>query len=448
MNGTFGKNLIAIFLIILMMGALVIFQLSAMTADSARLTEVRTTVMGTYTGERSGTNTSGIEISSIPKIATGDFVIRLKVNRSGTPSSSYVIFSSVDGGEWNVLPVDDYLILNLTSILIHGSRLEKGATDFGISLNNTTVPESVSPGSVEVSAPANVAGSGGTDNFDPGYLGYILIIAGIIVIGGISLSYKAGTDQIKSIIDQLPPVSEKKDEEEAARRRPEFSYEAKRSDKEIGWDGEEPVGWDEENDVPKAKRDREGSVGWDEENDIPKVKRDRGRRTEMRERHGRRSDRADPRMGRTDRRMGRTDRRTERAPPRGRRSGNREDQVERSERATRRQRKDEVPSSERRRPSRTRTGGRYGEGRPGHGEDRRRERKYVGKSDRRGARSVDRDGARKGRDRKRRYEEAGSGERDRRRKPESRYDRGSDDWDVEYEDTGSRYSEDETSWLN
>ena len=422
MNGTFGKNLIAIFLIILMMGALVIFQLSAMTADSARLTEVRTTVMGTYTGERSGTNTSGIEISSIPKIATGDFVIRLKVNRSGTPSSSYVIFSSVDGGEWNVLPVDDYLILNLTSILIHGSRLEKGATDFGISLNNTTVPESVSPGSVEVSAPANVAGSGGTDSFDPGYLGYILIIAGIIVIGGISLSYKAGTDQIKSIIDQLPPVSEKKDEEEAARRRPEFSYEAKRSDEEIGWDREEPVGWDEENDVPK-------------------VKRDRGRRTEMRERQGRRAERADHRTGHAERR-------TDRAPPRGRRSGNREEEVERSERAQRRHRKDEVPSSERRRPSRIRTAGRYGEGRPSHGEDRRRERKYAGKSDRRGARSADRDGAKKGRDRKRRHEETGSEERERRRKPESRYDRGSDDWGVEYEDPGSRYSKDETSWLN
>jgi len=393
MNETFGKNLIAIFMIILMVGALVIFQLSAMTADSARFTEVRTTVMGTYTGERSGTNTSGIEISSIPKIATGDFVIRLKVNQSGTPSSSYVVFSSVDGGEWNVLTVDDYLILNLTSILIHGSRLEKGDTDFGISRTNTTVPESVSPGSVEVSAPANVAGSGGTDSFDPGYLGYILIIAGIIVIGGISLSYKAGTDQIKSIIDQLPPVSEKKYEEEAARRPPEFSYEAKRSDEEIGWDREETVGWNEETDVPKAKRDR-------------------GRRTEMRE-QGRRGDRA-----------------------------------ERSERATRRQRKDEVPSSERRRPSRTRPGGRYGEGRPGHGEDRRKEGKYGMKFDRRDAGRADRDGTRRGRDRKRRHEETGSGERERRRKTESRYDRGKDDGDVEYEDQGSRYSEDETSWLN
>jgi len=70
------------------------------------------------------------------------------------------------------------------------------------------------------------------------------------------------------------------------------------------------------------------------------------------------------------------------------------------------------------------------------------------KFDRRDADRADRDGTRRGRDRKRRHEETGSGERERRRKTESRYDRGNDDGDVEYEDQGSRYSEDETSWLN
>jgi len=414
-DGKFVKT----FIIVLIMGSLVAFLLSAMIADNPKFAEVKKTDERSATGERSGTNASAIEIVSIPKSAMGDFIIRLKVDESVPLSPSYVVFSSVNGGEWNALPVVDYIVLNRTSISVHGSRLEKGVIDFGISQTNTTVPESVSPYSVEVSVPGSVAGSGGTDSFDPDYQVYVLVIAGIIIIGGISLFYKAGTDQIKSIMDQLPPANKEKAGEKAADRRTESSYEVKRSGEDIGWD-------------------HEGSVGWDEETDIPKAKRGRSRRMEKRERHGRRAEHTDRGMG------GRTGRDT--LP--GRRSGKRKDAVDRSEGRMRRHRKDGAPSSERRRHSRGRSAGRYGEEHQGHGEGRRKERKYGRGSHWRDDASADRDGARMGRDRKRRYEKNGSRERPRRKKTGSRYDRESDDWDVEYEDSGSRYSEDDMSWLN
>ena len=417
-----NEKFVITFVVIIMMASIVILQLSEMTADSAGSTEVEIPVKECSAGGRSGNNTSAVEIVSIPRSAIGDFIIRLKVDQSVPTSPSYVVFSSVDGGEWNVLPVEDYLILNRTSISIHGSRLERGATDFGISLTNSTVPESVSTESVEVSVPDSVAGSGGTDSFDPGYMGYVLVIAGIIIIGGISLFYKAGTDQIKSIMDQLPPPSKEKADEKTPRRRTESSYEARGSQEDIGWDSD-------------------GSVGWDEETRIPKEKRDRGRRTEMGGRHERRTERA-------DRRTDRAGDRSDRVPPRGRRSGTREDRVERSGRRERQRSKDEAPPSERQRHSRGRPAGRYGERHPGDGEGRRKERKHRREPRREDAGRADRDGPRRGRDRKRRYEETRSRERPRRRKPESRYDRESDDWDVEYEDPVSRYSEDDMSWLN
>jgi len=155
----------------------------------------------------------GMEITEVPESAVGDFLMDFRSNGSMDDILSLRVMVSKDGGKWDHLPVNTYEILDNDTIMVHGSLLEAGSLFFGITTGNGTSPEASWPRPVVIEAAVTVDTSTSLAGFDPDTIYYVFICIFIVLVGGVALYVKGHTDQIKSVMVELEEKEPKENRE-------------------------------------------------------------------------------------------------------------------------------------------------------------------------------------------------------------------------------------------
>ncbi len=416
-------------------------------------------------GERAD-NATPINITSIPKKATGDFLIEVGISEStDIDISDVMLWSSDDMITWTELPLMKYRPALNDTIVVQGSQLDDGTVHLGVSRSNALGPDNY--GTVEISTPKNVAVSETNEIFEPGLAMYVIIIVAIGIFGGGALIYKGGTDQIKGMMRQIHKDERMKASESGSRN--------KGYDHEGGFVGARHQDPDHRSEKSSGRSYDDDDDAWEEEpagNDIswgeagdegPRNRRRRGR-DEARERWEEES-------GDDEIAWGEADAKGKQGKGRGRQSDERRGS---RKRGSKRERDDDEVAWGGNNESRNRRGGRYGRDSSGQeGEDGKD--RYGSRGERSGRRGGESRGDRgneapKGRrGTSTRKEERGGhvrktgsekmrgrderrdrGGRTRRRRPRSAYGKKSDGSGDDYQQGSRRYGrkDEDMSWLN